>query len=362
MPSLDTIDTPALLVDLSLAERNIARMMQAFAGSAVAVRPHLKTVKSPRFARLMLDAGARGVCVAKLGEAEVMAAAGIEDILITSELAGAPKLARLVALLRAHGEIKLVVDGREAVDALARTLGAAGLTADVLLDLDVGQRRTGVLPGAPALELARHVAAARALRLVGVQGYEGHLQHVPDAAERERRCAEAMLRLTTTASALRADGHDIRIVTTGGTGSALFCRQHAGVTEVQPGSFVFMDTSYRRVLGAAYEHALVVLSTVISRARAGEAVIDAGLKSLSTDMGCAEPAALPGVSYRPAGDEHGILAWDAAALDPALAVGDRVALWPSHIDTTINLYDEYHVHHGGSYEGVWPVSARGRVQ
>lgn len=362
MPPLDAIDTPALLVDLTLCEQNIARLLGAFQGSCVAVRPHLKTVKSPRFARLLLDAGARGVCVAKLGEAEVMAAAGIEDILITTELVGAPKLARLVALLRAHDSIKLVVDSREGVDALASALGAAGLTAPVLIDLDVGQRRAGVLPGEPALALARHVATTRALRLIGVQGYEGHLQHVLDAAEREQRCAEAMQRLTSTSAALSADGHDMRIVTTGGTGTALFCRQHAGVSEVQPGSFVFMDTSYRRVLGAAYEHALVVLSTVISRPRAGEAVIDAGLKSLSTDMGVAAPAALPGVSYRPAGDEHGILSWAAAATEPALAVGDRVALWPSHIDTTINLYDEYHVHRGGHYEGVWPVSARGKVQ
>jgi D-serine deaminase-like pyridoxal phosphate-dependent protein len=319
-------------------------------------------VKSPRFARLMLDAGARGVCVAKLGEAEVMAAAGIEDILITTELAGSVKLARLVALLRRHDSIKLVVDSPAGVAALASALGAAGLTARVLLDLDVGQRRSGVLPGEPALELARQIAATGVLQLVGVQGYEGHLQHVPDAAERERKVAEAMARLTSTAAALRDAGHDIRVVTTGGTGTALFCLRHPGITEVQPGSFVFMDTSYRRVLGAAYEHALVVSATVLGRPRAGEAVIDAGLKSLSTDMGFAEPAGLPGVSYRPAGDEHGILSWDASTTDPALDVGARVLLWPSHIDTTINLFDEYHVHRGGSYEGAWPVSARGKVQ
>lgn len=372
--SLDAVDTPALLVDLTLAEGNIERMLGAFRGGAVGVRPHLKTVKSPRFARLLLDAGAVGVCVAKLSEAEVMAAAGIEDILITTELAGAPKLRRLVELLRRDADITLVIDSSAGADALHGALQAANLTASVLIDLDVGQQRCGVLPGAPALELARHVARLPSLELVGVQGYEGHLQHVPAATERERLCREAMARLTDTADALRADGHGIRIVTTGGTGTAFTCKAWPGITEVQPGSFVFMDAAYGRVLGRgidrapgaastpAFEQALTVLSTVISRPRAHEAIIDAGLKSLSTDSGFAEPKSLPGVSYRPAGDEHGILAWDPALHDPGLAVGDRVELIPSHIDTTVNLHDDYQVHRGGVHAGSWPISARGKVQ
>jgi diaminopimelate decarboxylase len=215
---VDALDTPAVLVDLTLAERNIERLMQQFRGGPVSVRPHLKTVKSSRFAELFLAAGASGVCVAKLSEAEVMAAAGIEDILITTELAGAPKLVRAVELLAAHPKVTLVVDSAAGADALSAVLSAAGLTVMVLLDLDVGQRRCGVPPeAAPAL--AAHIARLPALRLVGVQGYEGHLQHVLDAGERNRLCREAMARLTGAAAALRADGHDIRRVTTGGTGT-----------------------------------------------------------------------------------------------------------------------------------------------
>jgi D-serine deaminase-like pyridoxal phosphate-dependent protein len=364
--AFDALDTPVLLVDQAAADRNIERMFRHFRGGVVSVRPHLKTVKSPAFARRLLDAGARGVCVAKLSEAEVMAAAGIEDILITTELAGSPKLERLVALLRDHSQIKLVIDSVAGADALARALDRAALSAAVLIDLDVGQRRCGVLPGAPALELAGHVRKLAALRLVGVQGYEGHLQLLADASARERQCRDALAQLTGTAEALRAAGHDIRIVTTGGTGTAFTCGSCPGITEVQPGSFVFMDTSYGRVLGGEFEPALTVLTTVISCPRAGEAVVDAGLKSLSTDSGFAEPKDGPGLSYRPAGDEHGILSWNAAARGAAsergLEVGDRVELIPSHIDTTVNLHDHYHVCVGDRVDAVWPISARGKVQ
>jgi len=359
--SLSALDTPALLVDLSAMERNIERLFASVRGSGVAVRPHLKTVKSPLLAQRLLAAGARGVCVAKLSEAELMLAAGIEDVLITTELAGEVKLQRLVALLARHRQLKLVVDGARAADALERALAAADQRALVLIDLDVGQHRCGVLPGEPALELARHVAQLPHLRIVGVQGYEGHLQQLPDPGARARECARALQLLTDTARALRAAGHGIEIVTTGGTGTAELCARHPGVTEIQPGSFVFLDTSYRAIVGARYECALSVLATVISRPRAGEAVVDAGLKSLSTDSGFAAPKDLPGVSYRPAGDEHGILSWDPASAH-TLEVGDRVELLPSHIDTTINLHDVYYARRGDVIEAIWPVLARGKVQ
>jgi D-serine deaminase-like pyridoxal phosphate-dependent protein len=359
--ALDELDTPAMLVDLAGVDRNIERMLGHFRGSAVSVRPHLKTVKSPRWAQRLLDAGAAGVCVAKLSEAEVMAAAGIEDILVTTEVVGAPKLARLVALLRDHPNVKLVVDSMEGADALAAALGSARLSAGVLLDLDVGQHRCGVTPGAPALALARHIAALHELRLLGVQGYEGHLQQLPEH-ERESLCRHAMATLAESASRLRAEGHCIDIVTTGGTGTALICKTCPGVTEVQPGSFVFMDAAYRRVLGGAYEPALSVLTTVISRPRPNEAVVDAGLKSLSTDSGFAEPRDLSGMSYRPAGDEHGILSWGASYHGREPRIGDRIQLIPSHIDTTVNLHDTYHLLQGGQLHEAWPVAARGKVQ
>jgi D-serine deaminase-like pyridoxal phosphate-dependent protein len=301
--------------------------------------------------------------VAKIGEAEVMAAAGIEDVLITTELAGAPKLERLAALLREHPHVKIVVDSSALADAIDASLARARLRVAVLLDIDVGQRRCGVLPGEPVLALGKHVARLPHLRIAGVQGYEGHLQGIADAAERERLCREAMDQLASSVRGLRAAGLDIGIVSTGGTGTAEFCAREPLVTEVQPGSFVFMDTSYRRVLGDAYGCALSLLSTVLSRPRAGEAVIDAGLKSLSSDSGFAEVKDQPSLQYRPAGDEHGILSWDPATpLSHELQVGDRIELVPSHIDTTVNLHDLYYAQRGGYLEAIWPVSARGKVQ
>lgn len=362
--SLDALDTPAMIIDLSLMEMNIAKLMRAFRERSVHIRPHLKTVKCPELAQLLLVAGAIGGCVAKVSEAEVMARAGIEDLLITSEIVGKPKLTRLVALVREHPKVKIVVDSLIGVQALNQVMQDAELHVNVLLDVNVGQNRCGVTPGEEAIALARHVGETSNVHLVGVQGYEGHLQHVQDLNERERSCRLSMQLLTTTATQLREIGFPIEIVTTGGTGTAEICASCEGVTEVQPGSFIFMDTDYRNALGPVYANALTILSTVISRPTSERAVVDAGLKSLSIDSGMPEPQGLPGVTYRPGGDEHGILTWLASPQFPSgrLEVGERIACIPSHIDTTINLHDTYYAHRNGKLEAIWPVATRGKVQ
>ncbi len=361
---LEMLDTPSMLVDLTLMEANIASLMGHLRAKHVHVRPHLKTVKSPELAHILLAAGAVGGCVAKVSEAEVMAQAGIEDLLITSEIVGKPKLARLVALVQQHPHIKVVVDSLTGAEQLNQAMRDAQLTLNVLLDLNVGQNRCGVMPGEAALALARHIGAMSNLHLIGVQGYEGHLQHLHDPVERAQRCRQSMHLLTSTAAQLLAEGFAIAIVTTGGTGTAEICASCDGVTEVQPGSFIFMDTDYRNALGPVYSNALTILSTVISRPAPNRAVVDAGLKSLSIDSGMPEPKGLPGVKYRPGGDEHGILTWDESA-EPAnvkLEVGDRIEFIPSHIDTTINLHDYYYAYRNGKLEAIWLVSARGKVQ
>lgn len=357
---LSALDTPSMIVDLAAVASNIARMTADLLPTGVAIRPHLKTSKSPALASLLAAAGCRGGCVAKLSEAEVMVAAGFDDVFVTSEIAGPPKVARLAALARRAPRLRVVVDSVAGAAAMDAALGRAAVPHPllVLLDLDVGQHRTGVQPGAPALALARHVAAMRHLRLVGVHGYEGHLQHVRGAAEREDRCREAMAVLAGTADALRREGHVIFVVTTGGTGTAAVCARCPGITEVQPGSFIFMDTGYRNALGARFATSLTVLSTVISKPEEKRAVIDAGLKSLTADSGFAEPLDLEGVRYRPEGDAHGSLTWTEG---PGLEVGDRVRMVPSHIDPTINLHDFYYGYRDGIIQEIWPVAARGKV-
>jgi D-serine deaminase-like pyridoxal phosphate-dependent protein len=360
---LDDLDTPALAIDLDLMEANIDLMIRRPRPQAVHVRPHLKTAKSPEVARVMRDAGAIGFCVAKLGEAEVMAAAGVDDLLITSEIVGAAKLGRLATLHAAHPRVRVVVDSADGAHMLNGAVAGSATPLELLINLDVGQGRCGVLPGTAALELARSVARLPHVRLIGLQGYEGHLQQLTDRDELIRRVDEAMGMLTMTADLLRRDGHTIATVTTGGTATCEYCAAYPGITEIQPGSFVFLDCSYRDRLGpeSGYKNALTVLATVISRPRAGHAVVDAGLKTLSNDLGNAEPVGLPGVHYRPAGDEHGILEWDSTQQAP-LNLGDRVALIPSHIDTTVNLHDTYYAHRSGLISAIWPIAARGKVQ
>ncbi|GAC1373705.1 MAG: DSD1 family PLP-dependent enzyme [Ktedonobacteraceae bacterium] len=361
---LEALDTPSLLVDLDLMESNIALMRERLQNSQVHIRPHLKTAKSPEIARLLLKAGAIGGCVSKVSEAEVMAEAGIEDLLITSEIVGQPKVARLIQLVEHHPHIKAVVDSFTGALALNHALQAIRKPLDVLIEIDVGQHRCGVQPGEDALELAQQLASLPLLRLRGVQGYEGHLQHVADSAEREKNCRHAMQLLTATVESLRGAGFTIDIVTTGGTGTAQVCASFPTVTEVQPGSFIFMDADYLHALGPVYAPSLTVLSTVISRPAPGRAIIDAGLKSLSTDSGMAEPRDIPALRYSPLGDEHGLLTWDDdyTKHHAAPEIGERVELIPSHCDTTINLFDTYYAHRKGTLEAIWPIAARGKVQ
>ncbi len=353
------MDTPALLVDLDVFEQNIRACFAALEGKNVSIRPHLKTGKSSIVAHKLLKAGAVGICVAKLGEAEVMAAAGIEDILITTELVGAPKLERLVKLLKDHSSIKLVVDSLEAATALNAKLEQAGLQVDVLLDVNVGQNRCGILPE-NALELALELSKLEHLRLIGVQGYEGHLQHDRSFENRRNSCLAAMEKLGKVAFELENSGFEMRIVTTGGTGTYPFCAEHPRVTEVQPGSFIFMDSDYLATPGVPFQSALTVLSTVISVTES-RAIVDAGFKSLSTDSGFATPQHLKGWKYSPAGDEHGLL----EKADPdavCLKIGDVLELIPSHIDTTVNLHDWYQPHRNGLLEPAWKIETRGLVQ
>lgn len=359
--TLDALDTPSMVVDLDLMEANIASMLGRLLPTGVKVRPHLKTTKSPLLAQKLIDAGATGGCVAKLSEAEVMAAGGIEDLLITCEIIGKPKVARLVALFRQHPQVKVVLDSAAGATMINQALEEAGIAAplQVLIDLDVGQNRTGIAPGAPALELARTIGRLKNLRLIGLQGYEGHLQHLHDRQAREENCRASMLLLSGTADLLREAGFEIETVTTGGTGTAEFCADCPGITEVQPGSFIFMDTDYRNALGQVFSNSLTVLATVISKQGPGRVVIDTGLKSLTTDSGYAEPKNLPDLVYTPNGDEHGTLSWKSG---PGLEIGDRVEMIPSHIDPTINLHDTYYAHRKGIIEEIWPVATRGKVQ
>ncbi|KAJ5655142.1 hypothetical protein N7507_007092 [Penicillium longicatenatum] len=358
---IDSLDTPSMIVDLDLCEANIKKLMDKLLPTGLNIRPHLKTTKSVMLAKKLAKAGAKGGCVAKVSEAEVIAAAGFDDLLITCEIIGPAKVKRLVELYRNHRNIRIVVDSEIGATAINEALKASGIQEPitVLIDLDVGLHRTGVKPGEPAMALAQHVAGLKHLNLIGVQGYEGHLQHLHDREDRRSQCLQSMKILTDTANSLRKAGFNMEVVTTGGTGTAEFCATVPGVTELQPGSFIFMDTDYRNAVGTFYSNSLTLLSTVLSKQGPQIVTIDTGLKSLTTDSGLAE-CKDPRYIYGVLGDEQGSLSWDDGA--PVLAVGDRVEMVPSHIDPTVNLHDFYYAYRKGVIEEIWPVDSRGKVQ
>jgi D-serine deaminase-like pyridoxal phosphate-dependent protein len=351
---IDELDTPALLLDLDAVERNLDRMAADFASTSVKLRPHAKTHKTVTVANMQLTRGAVGICCAKLGEAEVLCDGGIVDILITSELVGTAKIERAVALAK-RARLTLVADSVAVAEPLADAAAAAGIVFRTLVDLNVGQNRAGVTPGAPALQLARCIAASPGLELAGLQGYEGHLQHVSATAERSAADAGALELLCATAAAFRTAGFSTEIVTTGGTGTSRFALGHDPVTDVQPGSYVVMDAQYGAVEGLAFAYALTLLTTVIS-VRGDVAILDAGYKSLSDDAG--PPRLLGGgATFAFAGDEFGKLTFPDGGRP---GVGDKLRLIPGHCDTTINLHDEYAVHRGQGVTDRWTIVARGK--
>lgn len=361
--SRQALNTPALVIDSDALQRNI-EAMAAFAGQhRLALRPHAKTHKSVEIARLQLAAGAVGVCCAKLGEAEALAAGGIESILITSPVVTPQAIERLAALNARIADLRVVADHPDNVDALGAAAKAAGKPLSVLVDIDPDIRRTGVPSAEAAVALAQCIAGKPSLRFAGVQYYCGVQQHVQSFADRRAAIEDRTAYLQTVIDALRAAGHAPDVVTGGGTGTHRIDAELGVLTELQAGSYVFMDRQYNECDlsgdGAqAFETSLFVDAHVISANHSSMATIDAGFKALSTDGGA--PTIVGGApataTFVFMGDEHGAL----IAADHTFCLGDLVTLAVPHCDPTVNLYDAYHVVRDGTLIDIWPVSARGR--
>jgi D-serine deaminase-like pyridoxal phosphate-dependent protein len=347
------ISTPALLVDVAALERNIATMARFFAAGDCRLRPHFKAHKTPAIARRQLAAGScTGITCATVSEAEI-AAEFCDDILIANEIIGADKCARVAALANGHRTITVAVDSDEGLRQIAGA--AAGTAIGVLVDLDVGQNRCGVAPGAAALALARRAAATEGVRLRGVMGYEGHLQPIVDRAERQQKACAAMNELVATARLLRDAGLPCDIVSGGGTGTFDISGRVPGVTEIQAGSYALMDTDYAK-LHLPFELAFSVLGTVVSRPRDGVCVVDSGHKSMTKDHGLPAVKGIPGAQVTLLNDEHAVIALPSGA---DVKIGDRIELWPSHTDPTVNLHDVFYAVEDGRVIDTWPIAARG---
>jgi D-serine deaminase-like pyridoxal phosphate-dependent protein len=359
-PGIDVyeLDTPALLLDLDAFERNINKMAAFFKDSPVKLRPHSKTNKCPIIARKQIEAGAVGICCQKLGEAEVMVQGGIRDILICTEIVTPLKISRLVNLAK-HADLKVVVDDIENVRNLSEAAGAKGIVLDVLIDINMGRNnRSGIDPGSSVIKFAQELVKHKGVRLRGLQGYEGYMMFVNPLEERKRECLEIMGRLMETKTFLERAGFNIEIVTGGGTGTYMITGRYPGVNEIQAGSYIVMDSKYATIEGVDFECALSILGTVISRPSKDRAVLDVGFKSASTDSGPPSFKSAPSLEYKSGGDELGRI----VIKDPSLPLkaGDKLELWPSHCDTTINLHDNYYAIRKGKLEAVWPIAGRGK--
>ena len=373
---VDAIDTPALVVDLDAANRNLQRMAEFAERHNVRLRPHAKLHKSAAFAHMQLQAGAVGLCTQTVAEAEALAAGGIKDLFISNEIIAPAKLHRVAAL--AHqlkgrgGQLAIAVDSELGIERLAQAMRLTNATIDVFVEVDIGQGRCGVAPGSAVVDLVRTLASrAPSLRYAGLQAYHGGAQHLRSVAERRAAIDRSAELLRATRALLAAADLAPPLITGAGTGT-LACEAASGLWgEIQPGSFLFMDADYARNARDAaqpvFEHALFVKSQVISVAF-DHAVCDAGHKSHAIDSGLPTVHALPGqppLATQTGGDEATILRpLEAGGELPALpALGDTVWLIPGHCDPTVNLHNQLIVVRGGLQEGrveaVVPVLARG---
>lgn len=357
--TLGDIDTPALILDLDAFEDNL-RSMQALAEShGVALRPHGKAHKCPDIALRQVALGARGICCQKVSEALPFIRAGITDILISNEVVGAAKL-DLLAGLAAQARLTVCVDHPEALKALSAALDAHQSSADVLVEVDIGQKRCGVQSHKEAVALADCVARLPNVRFAGIQAYHGGIQHKRSYAQRQAAAEKGIRAAAGYVDALRQAGYACEVVTGSGTGTVMFDAASGVFTELQPGSYAFMDADYGAMEWGdmlALQHALFVLGTVMSTPTATRAVVDVGLKSTTAESGLPQVAGAKGLRCTALHDEHCLLVADEPRLRPAL--GDRLKLIPGHCDPTFNLHDEVVAVRKGVVEARWPISARG---
>ena len=363
------LDTPALCIDLDALERNVAAMAAHARAVGIALRPHVKTHKSVRIARLQQEAGSVGVSCATLGEAEAMVRGGVAGVLITSPQVTEAKLRRLAALnATPHRGLAIVADDPDNIDGLAAAARASGRVLSVLVDHNAGHHRTGVASPEDLVTLARRIAAAEGLHFAGVQHYSGNVQHMPTRAARRQEALERLAALEEMVGRLRGAGLPPEIVSGGGTGTFDIDPEAGVFSELQCGSYVFMDVDYQHALADGrnappFETSLFVVTSVVSRNAAAShrwVTVDGGLKCFATDG--PNPilfrGAPDGASFEFFGDEHGKMILPAGINPPPL--GARIEWVTPHCDPTVNLHDCYHVFRGERLVDIWPIEARGK--
>jgi D-serine deaminase-like pyridoxal phosphate-dependent protein len=348
------IDTPALLLDLDKIEFNLTKAAEFFKTTKAVLRPHIKTHKCPILATKQVRAGAIGVTCAKVGEAEVMAKAGISDILIANQVVGAKKIMRLMDLL-AISDVKVAVESEENLAQLSEAARDRNKTLSVLIEVDVGMNRCGVKGADEAVALAKKIDTAKGIELAGIMGYEGHIIFTFERAEREKAARECMEALVDVGTTLRREGFPVGIISGGGTGTYDVSSKVEGITEIQAGSYLTMDATYG-YLNLGFAQALTLLTTVIA-VHGNHAILDCGMKSLTYEFGMAQAPGIEGAAITSLSEEHGHMTVPDTA---KVAIGDKIELVPTHGCTTINLHDTFYAVRGDNVEAEWEIAARGK--
>jgi len=368
MKKLD-LDTPCLVIDLDFLEENLEKMQTRATAAGKNLRPHAKTHKCSTLAKKQIEKGADGVCVAKTSEAEVLIDAGVRGVLVTGAPAADQKAARLASLVRKSPDLMTTVDHPHNIDLLEKHLAKADLRMDVLLDLDVGSRRTGIQMDR-AQALAKHILGSERLNLRGIQAYAGHVQHIHGFDERKSASTACIQQAAEVFRKIRAEAASCDIFSASGTGSSDIDLALPEQTELQVGSYALMDAEYgaiesveKRALSALFRPALTLLATVVNVSHETHVTIDAGLKSLYRDGGrplVATPEYAM-LRYDWFGDEYGRLSPETAS-STLPGLGTVLELVASHCDPTVNQFDRFHIVRAGEVVDEWPIDLRGRSQ
>lgn len=352
------LDTPALWVDLDKLERNISTLAHHFQGAGVGWRPHTKGIKVPAIAHKLLAAGAIGVTCAKLSEAEVMAAAGVRDILVANQVVGQQKVTRLVNL-RPQADVKVAVDSPENVAMIGALASAKGLEIGLVIEVNTGMNRAGTLPGEPTLTLARLIDDTPGVRFQGLMTWEGHnLEHTDP--EVKRRGIEASIgQLLDTATLCRQNELSVEIVSAGGSGTYKITPFISGITEIEAGGAIYCDVAYQN-WGVDLEPALFVHCTVTSRPAPERIILDSGFKTLPRGYSTPQPQGVAHVKSVAFSAEHGIITLEQP--NHSLKVGDTLDLMVGYSDATVFLHDILYGVRNGVVEAAWPIQGRGKLR
>jgi D-serine deaminase-like pyridoxal phosphate-dependent protein len=375
---ISEIETPALVVDLDIMESNMDKMMQFLkdAGAGVGIRPHAKTHKTPEIAMMQMKKGALGICCAKLGEAEAMAEGGVPDILIANQTIGEKKIQRLAALSK-KTDLKAAVDTKENLLDISKASAAVGGRVGIVVEVDSGNHRGGVRTHADAIELVKMASTLPGVYYAGLMGYEGHAVFLPSLGERQEAAEKSYDILLGYRDAVKkATGLDSGIVTAAGSGTYMFGGKREGLTDIEAGSYIFMDARYGGTAGVDFRNSLAVLSTIASHPEPDLYICDAGIKSMTEEFGLVSTLPSYGLKVVSMSEEHvNLRATDEPTVLPGIAdldakygktapkplkVGDKIMLIPSHCCTTVNLHDVMYAVRNGKVEHVWRVAGRGK--